>query len=140
MHIMLCICVRSFSPSSCFSASLIQNISQFGAKKYFIDYQTANIIQLFVPLKRKFFGSLLFQNKLQRSRILQELLDKYSHLFICISLKWALSSEQKSIYIVKILISEQTVFAAVLCFGQVFVFCRLIDKSMLEWFLPIMCK
>ena len=131
-HIMLCICVCS-SPS-CFSANLIQNIGKFRAKKNFIDHQTANAIELFVPIKRKFFGSLLFQNKLQRRGIPQGLLDKYSHLFICISLKWTLSSGQKLVYTVKILISEQIALAAVLYFGQVFVFCRLI-KSVFGWFL-----
>ena len=109
-------------------------------KKKFIDYQTANAIELFVSIKRKFFGSLLFQNKLQRRGIPQGLLDKYSHLFICISLKWTLSSGQKPVCTVKILVSGQIAFAAVLYFGQVFVFCRLINKSVLEWFLLIMCK
>ena len=102
-------------------------------------HRTANAIQLLVPIKRKFFGSLLFQNKLQRRGIPQGLLDKWSHLFIWISLKWTLSSGQKPECIMKILISEQIAFAAVLYFGQVFVFCRLINKRMLEWF-PLMSK
>ena len=84
-HIMLCSCVCSSFPS-CLSTSLIQS------KIYFIDHQTANAIQLFVPIKRKFFGSLLFQNKLQRRGIPHRLLDKYSHLFICIQpLKFTLA-------------------------------------------------
>ena len=66
--------------------------------------------------------------------------DKYNHVFVCLSLKYTLSSGQKPVYTVKILISEQLAFAAVVYFGQVFVFCRLINKSVLEWFLPIMCK
>ena len=41
--------------------------------------------------------------------------------------------------IVKILISNQRAFAAVVYFGQVFGFCRLINKSVLKWFLLIMC-
>ena len=41
--------------------------------------------------------------------------------------------------IVKILISNQIAFAAVVYFGQVFGFCRLINKSVLKWFLLIMC-
>ena len=41
---------------------------------------------------------------------------------------------------VKILILDQIAFAAVVCFGQVFGFCRLINKTLLEWFLLIMCK
>ena len=39
---------------------------------------------------------------------------------------------------VKILISDQIVFAAVVYFGQVIGFCRL--KSVLKWFLLIMSK
>ena len=120
---MLCICVFS-SLSSCFSANLIQSIGKFLAKNYFIDYRTANAIQLFAPIKRKFFGSLLFQNKSQRRGILQGLLNKYSRLFICISLKWTLSSGQKPVYTITIPVSEQIAFATVLYFGQVFVFCR----------------
>ena len=41
---------------------------------------------------------------------------------------------------VKILILDQRTFAVVVYFGQVFRFCRLINKSVLEWFLLIMCK
>ena len=36
-------------------------------------------------------------------------------------------------------IQEQIVIAAIFCFGQVFVFCRLINKNVLEWFL-LMCQ
>ena len=39
-----------------------------------------------------------------------------------------------------ITILEQTVVAAIVYFGQVFVFCSLIYKKVLEWFLLIMCK
>ena len=51
------------------------------------DHRTANTIQLFIPIKRKFFGPILFQIKSQWRGIPQGLLDKYRHLFICISLK-----------------------------------------------------
>ena len=47
--------------------------------------------------------------------------DKYSLLFICISLKWILSSGQKPVCTVRMLISEQIAFAGILYFGQVFV-------------------
>ena len=51
----VCITYYVFSSSSLlFSASLIQNIREFGAKKHFTDHQTANTTQLFVPMKRKF--------------------------------------------------------------------------------------
>ena len=111
------------------------NIGEFGAKKYFIDHRTANAIQLFVPIKRKFFRSLLFQRKLPRGVIPQGILNKYSYLFISISLKWTLGSGKKPAYTAKILVSEQIAFAAVL-----FVFSRLINRGVLEWFLLIMCK
>ena len=39
---------------------------------------------------------------------------------------------------VKIIISDQIAFVAVVYFGQVFGFCRLINKSVLKWFLLIM--
>ena len=41
---------------------------------------------------------------------------------------------------VKILIQEQLAFAAVFYIGQVFVFCRLINKNMLKWFLLLVYK
>ena len=57
---------------------------------------------------------------------------------ICISVP--LSSGEKPVYTVKILLSEQNAFAAVLYFEQVDVVCGLINKSVSEWFLLIMCK
>ena len=63
---MLCNCWYS---SSRFSASLIWNIGEFGAKKYFADHQTANTIQLIVTVKRKFFGSIFVWNKWLQSGI-----------------------------------------------------------------------
>ena len=69
-----CVCVKRKTLYDCLcysseSASLIRNIGEFGARNYFTDHGTANTIHLFVPLKRKFFGSILFQNKLQRRGI-----------------------------------------------------------------------
>ena len=55
----LCDCLR-FS-SCCDFASLIRNIGEFGAKNYFTGHRTSNTIKLFVPIKRKFFRSILFQ-------------------------------------------------------------------------------
>ena len=37
-------------------------------------------------------------------------------------------------------ISEKIALAVMFYFGQVFVFWRLVNKNMLEWFLLIMCK
>ena len=142
-----CVCVKRLtlcnclcSSSSRFSASVIQNIREFRANNCFADHLTTNTIQLFVPIKRKFFMSIIFQNKSQRRVIPYRLLNKYSHLFFCISLKDTLSSGQKPVYTIKTISSEQIVFAAKLYFEQVFVFCRLINKGVLEWFLLIMCK
>ena len=36
--------------------------------------------------------------------------------------------------------SEQITLAAIIFFEQVFVFCRLINKNVMEWFLVIICK
>ena len=44
-RITLCNCLCS-SSSSCFSASLIWNTGEFGAKNYFTDHQTANTMVL----------------------------------------------------------------------------------------------
>ena len=41
---------------------------------------------------------------------------------------------------VKIEVSEQVALAAMFYFEQVFAFWMLINKNMLEWFLPIKCK
>ena len=38
------------------------------------------------------------------------------------------------------MILEQIALAAIFSFGQVFVFCDLINKNVLEWFLLTMCK
>ena len=129
---MLCICVCS--SGFCFSANLIQNIDKFGTKKYFIDHWTYNAIQLFVPIKKRFFGSLLFQNKLQQRGILHGWLDKYSYLLICISLKWTLSSGLKPVYSVKISRIRTNSLCCSALLWTSFFFCRLINKSILEWF------
>ena len=40
----------------------------------------------------------------------------------------------------KLLVSEQIVLAAMIYFEQVSVFCMLINKNVLEWFLLMVCK
>ena len=76
-----------------------------------------NIISLPVLflLLRLFF----FRTNHSKGEFPRGLPDKHSHLFICISLKWTLSSGQKAAYNVKILVSEQIAFATVLYLGQV---------------------
>ena len=59
------------------------------------------------------------------------------NVFITVSQKMTCSFVKKDK--IKILISDQIAFAAVVYFGQVFGFCRLINKSVLKWFLLIMC-
>ena len=83
-----------------FLSALSEILANSEQKKYFIDNRTVNAIQLLVPIKKNFLGSLLFQNKSQQRGIPQGLLDKYS-LFIGISLNWTLSSGQKPIYLSK---------------------------------------
>ena len=72
--------------------------------------------------KWKFFWSILFLNKSQRS-----------HLFVLHIIKKTFSTGQKPVLTVKIMISEQVNLAsAFFYFGQVFVFCRFINKNVLE--------
>ena len=116
-----CLCSASSPSPSRFSASLIGNIGEFGAKNYFTDHWTANTIQLFLPIETKLFWFILFQNKSQQRVIPYRLLDKCSHLFICTSLKETLSSGQKPVYTFKTKTSEQIAFSVALyfCFLQV---------------------
>ena len=86
------------------------------------------------------FGAYSFSVQVAAKENSLEATYKCSHVIICISLKYTLRREQKSVYTVKILISEQKTLVAVLYFGQVFAFCRLINKSVLEWFLLTMRK
>ena len=65
---------------------------------------------------------------LQRRGILERLLDKCSHLFICISLRQTLLVDENLSQSVKILVSEQIALAA------------MFYLNLLEWFLLIMCK
>ena len=85
-------------PDSPSSANFCPNIRQLRVKKYFTDHQIANTVQLFVAIKRKLFRSNLLLNKSQRREIPWSLLDKCSHQFICISLKYTLCSGQKPVY------------------------------------------
>ena len=88
--ITLCICLCS--SLSRFSASLIQNIGEFGAKNNFIDHWIANAIQLLVPIKKEIFRVSSFSEQVAGKGNSQGLLDRWSHLFICTSSKWTLSS------------------------------------------------
>ena len=112
-----------------------QPIGVFGVKKYFADHRTANTIQLFVSKKGHFLGLFFYRASRSEEEFQRGYFNKYSHLFICRSLKQT-SSGRKPVYTINIFISEQIAFAAVLYLGQVFAFCRLINKS-LGWFLLI---
>ena len=61
-------------------------------------------------------------------------------MFICTSLKHTLGNGQKPVLTDTILVSEQIALATIFYFEQVFAFCTLINKSMLECFLLIICK
>ena len=64
------------------------------SKKNILQTMTELIQFSFFPIKRKFPKGYLFN----------------THLFNCISFKWALSSGQKPVYTVKILVSEKQPF------------------------------
>ena len=73
-----------FSPFS--SPRSLWNIGEFEAKKYFKTIKQL-IQSVICCYKNHFFSSILLLNKSQRMGILQTLLCKCSHLFICMSLK-----------------------------------------------------
>ena len=54
------------------------------SKKYFIDQQIANSIQLFIPIKRKFFGSLLFKTRRSEEEFPKGYLQKLLWTSFCI--------------------------------------------------------
>ena len=65
-----------------FFCQLYSGYQEFGAKNYFTDYRTTNTIQLFVPKKRNASGLFFFITRRSEGN---SLLDKYSHLFICMA-------------------------------------------------------
>ena len=90
--------------------------------------------------KRKFFWSILFLNKSQQRGIPQRLLDKCSHLFIYNLLKFIKIAIDKNC-LNRINLGIRTYgHCWSVSFEQVFVFRRLINKNVLEWFLLIICK
>ena len=60
------------------------------------------------------------------------------YYIICMTVP--LRSEQRPCKSVKILTSEQIACAVILYFGQVFVFCRSVNKNVLEWFQLVISK
>ena len=84
-QIILVVTTRSVTFYLCLKSITLRgtflNMGELGAKKYFKDHQRANTVQLFMAIKGIFSG----------------LLDKCSHLFICISSKQTLSSGQNPI-------------------------------------------
>ena len=46
-----------------FSASLIRNIGEFGAKKYFTNHQEVNEILLFIPILKEVFRASSFSEQ-----------------------------------------------------------------------------
>ena len=73
-------CICRISPSS--SSRHLQNIEEFGVKKYFTGHQTINTIELFVAVKGNLSG--FFSEKSQRRGIPRRLLDKCSDIFTSI--------------------------------------------------------
>ena len=85
-RITLCICVCSSSFSSHFSASLIWNIGEFGAKIFY--HRRANAVQLFVPIKRIFFGSIFFQNNCSKGEFCRSYLINIATCSFAYHEKW----------------------------------------------------
>ena len=108
---MLCNCLSS-SFLHHFSRITGKSNDELGAKKYFTDHWTGITIQLFVAIKGNFFWSILFLNKSEQRGIPQILLDKFTNLFICTSLKQTLSNGQKPVSTVKIVISKRITLTA----------------------------
>ena len=127
----LCSSPSSSRSRSRFSASLIRNIRKFRSKKLFYRPLNSQYNSVVCSCRKETFLVYCFSEQVARL-IPYRLLHKYSHLFICMSIKETLSSGQKPVYTLKTKTSEQIAYAAVHYFGQVFVFSRLIDKSVLE--------
>ena len=70
-------------------SSLVKTFPEYRGircKKYFTDHRLATTIQLVVDIRGDFSGLFFFLKKSQQKGIPQGLVDKYSHLSICISL------------------------------------------------------
>ena len=116
---------------------LFRNIGEFGEKIFY-----RPLISLYNSViccyKRKLFWSILFVNKPQRRGISKRLFDKCCHLFICISLKIHYVVNRK---LFKVTWRYQNrSLLQYLNFRLAFDFCSLINKTLLEWFVLIMCK
>ena len=103
-----------FSPSQLFRSTV-----KFGEKNYFTDHRTANKIQLFVAIK----GNLFFVKKSQRRGFPR---GNLINVATC-EKKPALSDIKPRCNIYTL---DKFLFSA----------CTFINKSVLEWFLLIMCK
>ena len=112
-------------PVSPFSVELFQNIREF--RKNIL--QTIKLLIRFshLLLQREIFLIYFFLKNSQQSGTPQRLLVKWSHLFICVSLKQTCMVENLS-QPAKILMSEQIALAAIFYL------------NVLEWFLLIMCN
>ena len=92
-----CVCLKSKTLCITGFLHLLHDFYRVsGESEQKIILMTIEQLTKFCCYKRRFFWSILFLNKSQRRGIFQCLLDKCDHLFICMSLKKALSSEQKS--------------------------------------------
>ena len=130
----------SFSSSSS-SPQLLRNIGEFGAKKYFTYHQRANTTQLFVAIKGIFSGLFFFRRCRSKGKIPRDYLINLATCYL---------------HIIKIYIKKFTKICLkphddtrknspgcnilIFYFAQIFVFCRLISKNVLKWFLLMMCE
>ena len=121
-------------PFSPYYPQLFQSIGKFGAKKCFTDHQIANTSQLFFAIKENFSNLFCFWTSRSEREFTRDYLINVAacffachDMFICICMPWCEYIRKSSL-------------AVSIYFGQVFEFCRLINKSLLEWFLLKMCK
>ena len=105
-------------------SEILRNSEQ---KKYFTDHRPANTVQVFVAIKGNFSGPFYFWTSRRKDKFLRDYLINAVKRFL-VDKKLSKSDIRK------------IALAAIHYFGEVFVLFRLINKKVLEWFVPIICK
>ena len=121
-----------------FSLPLLQNNGESKQKSYLTDLWTADRIQLFIAIKWNLSDLIFF---FEWRGVTQRLIDKCSHLFICISLSYTLSNGQKPVQNPNIRTNSPLLLMPN-CFtlDKFLFFCSLINKKVLKYFLVIICR
>ena len=120
-----------------FCPLLFRNNGELGAKKIFYGPSTAYAIQLFVAIKGHFSGLFFFWISRCKGEFPRDWLYKCNTCYIYNNMQQTLINVEKHVQTVKSLVSERKTLASMFYFEQVFVFCMLINKNVLEWFLLI---